>query len=278
MEQVALPSFTTKTFPTKPENILFLDVLNFYGYLKLSRDLSEEDYDKSQLSFAQALSFMTGITEEQYLQYFPYCLDEDIPPGMTDVEQQEMLNELYSSYFICPNDKLSMVRVEAHLHNVLRLVPEIKEQSAKDYRVRIKNEKGEYEWFQLNLMLWKDFGETYELPSGPAVEVMRFSEVFENGVDPFSGDYNIDDHKNRAFGTLAYLLVSVYGEKFPMNKAERDLYIQKKQNMLLNADMSYYDVQQVCFFLSQHYSNIVAKKLLNPFGKEQALRFQIKND
>jgi len=262
--------FTTTTFPTSPEQLNFLDVLNFYGYLNLYKKTIEEDWEEGIKNYCNALSFVTELTEDDYLENFPFCLKQDIPEERSEDVQQEVINELFNEYYIKQGDPLSLVRVEAHIHNILRSIPPIENDSLKEYSLKIDNRT-----FKLNIILWENYTGKYDLPSGPAIEVMRFSEFFEDGLDPSSSDYKIEHHKNRALGTLSYLLIED-GEKIPMNKGEREAHISQKMDWLKDK-LNYFDVQQICFFLLKRYRHIEISQLLSLSGQESKLVYLPKN-
>lgn len=249
-------NLTASTFPFNAHDVKFFDSVNYYGYQKMYLDeIRKEDMDHEKVvsHLASALSMVTGISDEEYVDNFPLDLDGD------NLSAEE---GLYKYYVIELGHKLSMRRVHAHMHNVFNTHTDIKGK-AQSYSTVIDGKS-----YRLNLKLWEDFiledESGYELFSGPSIECLRLNQIFENGIEPLDENYDIEHHLKRGLSFLSYLLV-YDGEKFPMGKAERTAYVNTK-NEGFRDHVTLGQVNEVIFFLTSVAMKIQLKWKITGFG------------
>lgn len=190
-------------------------------YFKFTVDEEQADSGKAMEGLATALSYVTGVTKDEYLEHFPFYVDEKD-------------NELVGDYSIDFGEELSILRVYAHIRTIVhRYKPRLKIGS-KDFSFTHKGET--YYW---DRPLWKDSMRPFpNLPAGVAILVQDFRDLYNEkkkliqyGGENANHDFNLGQ-------TEIALLCRKKGEKLPMHDGERSKWIDKRSNEFSDIPLS----------------------------------------
>ena len=216
--------FTPETFPTRCSQITIDQFFDFKGYeqeyFKYSQDDTRDD-GMAVEALAKALSYITGLTKDEYLEHFPLYVDSDDGGKV-------------GSYTIMLGDNLSVYRVYAHIRTIVYRYQTKKRGKRKGFQFTHKDET--YIWdmglFKQSLL------EFPQLAAGPAIIVQDLQNMYKKrmGLVQFGGE-NANYDFNLGKRELA-VLCRKKGEELPLHNAVRSKFIEERAEVFSDVKLS----------------------------------------